>query len=589
MQSPTDFYNQQQQQFEESLRKTKKRLFSLSTIRLVVFLATITGVYFFFDQSRIATAIGIAGIILFLYLVSRFTDIKKKAAVEQALIQLNKDELTISSGDFYNRDTGKEFINPKHEFSNDIDLFGKGSFFQYVNRTGTFQGKNELVNLLTSNDIFKIEEKQKTIKELTTKPKWRQHFTALASTIKVQIKPKVILDWFANYRPFLSDVMAWIPFSFSTLSIVAIVLMFVGLMSFFQLLIWMFIGLGITGIYLKKINMLSLHTSEVKETFQQYSLLLTLIEKETFEAALLKEQQEKIRTEKKLASDIFKDFSKALDALDNRNNVFSAIFANGFFLWDIMQSYRIEKWISKYNTQVEAWFETVAFFDAYNSLSGLAFNHPHFSYPILGDDSSTINAEQLGHPMLSPVKRVDSDFEMDTTSFFIITGANMAGKSTFLRTVSYFIVMANCGLPVCAKNARYNPIKLITSMRTSDSLTDEASYFFSELSRLKFIKDSIQKDRYFIVLDEILKGTNSTDKAQGSRKFVERLVNLHATGIIATHDLSLCEIEKELPEIKNYYFDAEIINDELFFDYKLKKGVCQNMNASFLLKKMDIV
>jgi len=188
--------------------------------------------------------------------------------------------------------------------------------------------------------------------------------------------------------------------------------------------------------------MLSLHTSEVKETFQQYSLLLDLIEKEEFQANLLQQQQQQIRTEKNLASAIFKQFSNALDALDNRNNVFSAIFANGFFLWDIMQSYRIEKWIKNYHTQVEAWFETVAFFDAYNSLSGVAFNHPKFTYPTLGDSSRTINAEQLGHPMLSPVKRVDSDFEMDTTSFFIITGANMAGKSTFLRTVSYFIVMA---------------------------------------------------------------------------------------------------------------------------------------------------
>ncbi len=589
MNDPIQFYKEQIQQFTTTLNKTKKQLFSLSTIRLVVFLATIVSIYFFFDQSRVAAGIGLAGIILFLWLISRFTDIKKRAAVEQAIIQLNEDELAIASGNFHDRDPGKEFMNPKHAYSNDIDLFGIGSFFQYINRTRTLQGKLKLAQILTSNDIFNIEKKQEAIKELASKPNWRQHYTALASTIKVQIKPKIILDWFANYRPFLSDVMAWIPIAFSVLSITAIALMFVGVISFFQLLIWMFIGLGITGIYLKKINILSLHTSEVKETFQQYSLLLTLIEKETFEADLLKAQQEKIRTEKKLASAIFQDFSKALDALDNRNNVFSAIFANGFFLWDIMQSYRIEKWIKNYNTQVEAWFETVAFFDAHNSLSGVAFNHPHFSYPVLGDESRTINADQLGHPMLSPTKRVDSDFEMDTTSFFIITGANMAGKSTFLRTVSYFIVMANCGLPVCAKNAKYNPIKLITSMRTSDSLSDEASYFFSELSRLKFIKDAIQKDRYFIVLDEILKGTNSTDKAQGSRKFVERLVNLKATGIIATHDLSLCEIEKELSEIKNYYFDAEIINNELFFDYKLKKGVCQNMNASFLLKKMDIV
>lgn len=165
----------------------------------------------------------------------------------------------------------------------------------------------------------------------------------------------------------------------------------------------------------------------------------------------------------------------------------------------------------------------------------------------------------------------------------------MAGKSTFLRTVSLHIVMANVGLPICAKASTYSPVKLITSMRTNDSLTDDSSYFFSELTRLKFIVDTIQEEPYFIILDEILKGTNSTDKAIGSRKFVEKLVASNATGIIATHDLSLCEIEQELSDVKNYYFDAEIINDELHFDYTLKQGVCQNMNASFLLKKMEIV
>lgn len=228
-------------------------------------------------------------------------------------------------------------------------------------------------------------------------------------------------------------------------------------------------------------------------------------------------------------------------------------------------------------------------FDAYNSLGNFTFNHPEFVFPKITNANEVIKAKGLGHPLLNKYKRVDSDVTINNEQFFIVTGANMAGKSTFLRTVSLHIVMANVGLPVCAKASTYNPIKLITSMRTSDSLTDDSSYFFSELTRLKFIVDTIKTEPYFIVLDEILKGTNSTDKAIGSRKFVEKLVATNATGIIATHDLSLCEIEQELSAVKNYYFDAEIIDDELHFDYTLKEGICKNMNASFLLKKMDIV
>lgn len=276
------------------------------------------------------------------------------------------------------------------------------------------------------------------------------------------------------------------------------------------------------------------------------------------------------------------------------------IFGNAFALWDLKQSYKIEKWITTYNHKVENWFMVIAFFDAQNSLANYVFNHPKHVFPKINNDNFTITAKNLGHPLLIENKRIDNDFNIKNDEFFIITGANMAGKSTFLRTVSLGIVMANIGLPVCAESFDYTPIKLITSMRTSDSLSDDESYFFSELKRLKYIVDAISNEassfregqdvkKYFIILDEILKGTNSHDKAIGSRKFVEKLVNCNATGIIATHDLSLCEITKTLKEVKNYYFDAEIINDELHFDYTFKKGICQNMNASFLLKKMDIV
>ena len=214
-------------------------------------------------------------------------------------------------------------------------------------------------------------------------------------------------------------------------------------------------------------------------------------------------------------------------------------------------------------------------------------------FPIIQNTKNVINSKKLGHPLLKNEQRIDNDYQIKQEEFFIITGANMAGKSTFLRTVSLSIVMANIGLPVCAQSFEYSPIRLITSMRTSDSLADDASYFFSELKRLKFIVDQINPealgDNYFVILDEILKGTNSTDKAIGSKKFVQKLVASNSTGIIATHDLSLCEIEKDLSQIQNYYFDAEIIDDELHFDYKLKEGICKNMNASFLLKKMEIV
>lgn len=587
--NPQEYYKTHLENYKAQSRQLYKRMATLSILRVLVFLITCFGIYISYSFWQIAFLIGVIGMAVFIYLLSKHTDVKHQKAFYDALTKINANEITIAEGDFHNRENGLEFQDPKHFYSLDIDLFGRGSFFQFINRTVITEGKNMLAKALKANDINDVELRQEAIKELASKPKWRQFYSANASLVTVETPAKSIINWLNGYKPFLSKTMQWLPLAFTVSSILIFVLISFDVISSQMLLYWLLLGLGLTGIYVKNINALSSHVDKVKDTFRQYAVLLDLIENETFESEALRQKQKQIKSDTEKASIIFKKLSRSLDALDNRNNIVGAILGNGFFLTDIKNSYRIEQWIEKYGDKVTDWFEVVSFFDAYNSLGNYTFNHPEFVFPTISEDNKVIDAKALGHPLLNKDKRVDSDVIVNNQEFFIVTGANMAGKSTFLRTISLHIVMANVGLPVCVSSSLYNPVKLITSMRTSDSLTDDSSYFFSELTRLKFIVDTIKTEPYFIVLDEILKGTNSTDKAIGSKKFVEKLVATNATGIIATHDLSLCDIATELDEVKNYYFDAEIIDDELHFDYKLKQGVCKNMNASFLLKKMDIV
>jgi len=590
MSNPLSYYKKHLEIYKVEVQKLYKKMTGLSTLRLVVFVATGSGIYLTYSQWQVAVLIAVIGIAVFLYLLSKYNDVKAERQFNQALVAINEDEIKIDSGDFHDRDSGLQFQDSNHFYSLDIDLFGRGSFFQFINRTCIIEGAHKLADALKANDIEDITLRQEAIKELASKPEWRQHYSATSSLVSIETPAHKIINWLQSHNMFLPKIMKWLPLAFTLISISIFTLIFFNIITHQAIIgYWLLVGLGVTGRYLKKINSLASNTDKVKETFKQYALLLNLIEKESFSSELLKEKQQQIQQEGKKASAIFKDFSKSLDALDNRNNFISAIFGNGLFLSDLKNAYHIEEWINQHANKVADWFEVVSFFDAYNSLGNYTFNHSDFVFPEIVNDGSVINAQSLGHPLLNKEKRVDSDLTINNEQFFIVTGANMAGKSTFLRTVSLHIVMANIGLPICAKTSKYSPVKLITSMRTTDSLTDDSSYFFSELTRLKYIVDAIQKEPYFIVLDEILKGTNSTDKAIGSRKFVEKLVASNATGIIATHDLSLCEIEKELEDVKNYYFDAEIINDELHFDYTLKTGVCQNMNASFLLKKMNIV
>lgn len=584
-----EFYTKEKQHQEKLLGDANRQLNISSLIRLIVFLLTAFGIYYFISEFRIAAAVAFVGFGIFLWLVSRHTDLQYKRDKIKELVNINELELQVLERNFHDLPTGNEYDDPLHPYSQDIDLFGRGSFFQYANRTALKEGSNRLAAILLENSIDDIEKKQEAVKELAAMVKWRQEFTAVAKLVKTETPSHRVLNWLNGYKPFVPKISRWLPYVFSVISLGLIVGYVIDYVTGIQLFLWFLAGLLYTGIYFKRVNLLSESVNRVQDTFHQYHQLLGLIENTDFSSEILKEKKNKINSGSEKASKISRQFSKAIDSLEQRNNFLVGMFLNGFMLWDLRQSYKLEKWISSNKHHVKNWFEIIEFVDSYNSLGNFAFNHPNYVFPEIGDQEMLIKAEDLSHPLLDPQKRIDNDFEIENEQFLIITGANMAGKSTFLRTVSLQIVMANIGLPVCASGCTYNPIKLITSMRTTDSLSDDESYFFSELKRLQYIVGEIKNDKYFIILDEILKGTNSTDKAIGSRKFIQKLIKSRSTGIIATHDLSLCEVAEELPQVENHYFDAEIINDELHFDYKFKDGICQNMNASFLLKKMNIV
>ena len=589
MEKLVHFYTDENLKLEKELHKIKIKLTNLSVLRLLVFFFTLFGIYFSLGNPTIVTIITIVGVGIFSFLLSQYLKIKEKKKLVLCKILINKTEIRVLEGDFSFLPEGKEFLDSNHFFSHDIDLFGRHSFFQYINRTSTEIGTAELAKIISKNNILSIDKKQEVIKELSKKVKWRQHFTALASLVKTEYSSKVIVRYIQDYKAVFSKLVLPLPVLFSIVSSLLIGLVSFQMISYTLLLLWFIIGLVVTAIFFKRTEAIYANAGKSKTIFKQYHLLLQEIENGNFSSEILQEKQEIIQSENLKASAIFMKFSKILDAFDQRNNVLIFILGNAFFLRDLRNAVKVETWIHTYNHTVKKWFEVIAFFDAGNSLANFCFNHSDYTFPELVKENSIIQAIQLGHPLLKSEKRIDNNFTISDNQFFIVTGANMAGKSTFLRTVSLSIVMANCGLPVCAESFKYAPRRLITSMRTTDSLSEDESYFYSELKRLKFIVDTIEVKDYFIILDEILKGTNSKDKAIGSKKFIEKLIKSKSTGIIATHDVSLCDLENEFSDIKNYYFDAEITESELHFDYTLKNGICKNMNASFLLEKMKII
>ena len=589
MQQPQNYYQDQLQIFRLLLKKQKKRSYYISLLRLLVFILLVYFLFLYHQSLGQVLLILLVWIPVFLFLISKNAGLAQQINKTKQLIAINETELEVLKDDYSNLPDGAQFINPQHDYSYDIDLFGKASFFQYLNRSLKNTAQNVLYKLLTANEIDNILGKQQAIKDMAARPHWRQNFMATSRMVADKLSQKKIEAVMQKHHFFTQPIMFYGSLVFSFISLAVITGFYLDFISTKFLIYWLLIGLTLVGIFAKKIHRLYQELDLIMPAVTAYVELLQLIENEGFKSEFLSQKKQILYRDHKPASLMLKALVNLYQQKEMTQNMIVKLIGNALFLSDLILSYRFEKWFKNYNQLVGDWLESVDFFEAYIALGNFGFNHQDYCYPELVHTDIQIESQGLGHPLISESKRINNDFGIKSHEFFIITGANMAGKSTFLRTVSLAIVMANMGLPVSAKTFVYRPIKLLTSMRTSDSLEAESSYFFSELKRLQYIVNQIQKDDYFIVLDEILKGTNSKDKAVGSQKFLERLTHSKATGIIATHDLSLCVLEEKYSQIKNYFFDADIRQDELFFDYKLKTGICQNMNASFLLKKMHII
>ena len=259
--------------------------------------------------------------------------------------------------------------------------------------------------------------------------------------------------------------------------------------------------------------------------------------------------------------------------------------------WNLQQVLDLEKWKAQNNTDIKKWFEVLAEYEALQSFATISFNNESWCFPKLADKYFEINATNLGHPLIEKDKSVTNIIDIkNAASVMLITGSNMAGKSTYLRSVGVNAILCMAGAPVCASSFTMSPIQILSSMRVADNLAENTSTFYAELKKLKTIIEKINNgEEVFVLLDEILRGTNSLDRHTGTDALIRQLIKQKTAAILATHDVELATIETEYPaNIFNHHFDAQINGEELYFDYKLKNGVCTNMNASLLMKKIGL-
>jgi len=565
-------------------------------MRLAIFIAM--GIFIFAGAINnnftvIAVSIPVL-LIVFGVLVKKqsFYDQQHKYYSNLKLINDNEIASIQTRGNVYNN--GADFSNEKHFYTADLDIFGNMSLFQLMNRAATTPGRAKLADWLSApaNEPT-ISERQAAVQEIADKNQWKLEFQTLllfanktdGETLKglfaflhhpLNIPGEAALSKYIKVAPYLLLAAVVCAFFWPVAKLVAIILGITNLSI-----------VSLRGTYIAKSSAVA---DKMSKILGGYAAVFDKIEKEDWQSAhnsnlalTIKQNQ----TSKNIAL-----LARLIEKMGYNLNMVVGIILNLFFLWALKQTIAIEEWKRNNQQSLEDAFEVIADFEAIMSVGGLRFNYPAWSFPQIADgDAYALVAQNIAHPLINSASRVTNDYELrDTHKIDIITGSNMAGKSTFLRTIGINTVLALCGAPVCADSMQVSVMTMVSYMRIKDSLNESTSTFKAELDRLQMLLKAVEHEyKVFFLIDEMLRGTNSVDKYLGSKAVIEQLIAKKGVGMVATHDLQIAQLEVKYPDyVRNFYFDIQVADGEMLFDYKIKHGECKTFNASLLLKQIGI-
>lgn len=591
------FYQAELDRCEAEINRYESLINRYSFLRLFLLIA---GIFLFYqslkiDQSWIPVLVFFIVTFVFASLVRKQNQFEKRRNYFRDLAKIYTNELnSLDRKDTIYPD-GSEWSDDLHPYTSDLDIFGKGSLFELMNRCATRNGNVKLAEWLKkAAPVELIRDRQLAVKELSSIKSWKYNFQAV-----LLFSNKADQDYAQNLFQFMNTAngtnavwfrsyIRWIPWLFLVTAILS------WYISFFLLLL---ISLGIVNLlfmqhFSARVMRADSLIGKMSRILDRFSEALSAIKQQTWRSGLLQELSAGIHNEEKRK--LPEQIKRLSVLINNLNFGLSTIgpVLNFIMVWNVRQLFAIDDWKRENKINMELAFDMIASFEAIISLSSLNSNYPRWTFPAINEQENyTLNAKAIGHPLISSGLRVENDFTLtNDLKIDIITGSNMAGKSTFLRTLGINIVLALSGAPVCAAKMELSPMLVFSYMRIRDSLNESTSTFKAELDRLQAllrILDSAEK--VYFLIDEMLRGTNSVDRYLGSRAVIERLISQKAVGIIATHDLQIADLEEKYPDyIRNFHFDIQVEGEEMKFDYKLKSGECKTFNAQMLLKRLGI-
>lgn len=591
MDSTEQFYTGRINFYRLEKLKADKKSKQFSGFRLLCFFALAFCIYqcFVSPHQQLFIISSVALFIAFLGLIKLHDKVQRHRDRLERMLLINTNELNVIRNKASELDNGQKFFST-NSYYYDLDIFGTGSVYHLLNRTGTSIGSAALAQRLKNPllDADTIQQHQQAIKELSQKTDFRQNIlaTALSDTGKTT-DINYLKDW-ANNSVNLSKKWWKLAVILAPALFALILLYSIFAGNYYWVTLIYFVNLGACYFISRGINHIYSKLSGASKLLSQYADIFTIISNDKPESQIAS----KLYNTASSANKPFKSLASIINLFDQRMNLLVAAFINPIFFYDLHCVMQLERWKKNNAANIEKWFDCLAQTEVLNSFATFAFNNPQYVFPNISDNNTIIHATQLAHPLIASGKRVDNNVEFGAGSkVILITGSNMSGKSTFLRTVGVNMLLASCGAPVCARQFTFYPVKVYTSLRQSDSLQEDTSFFYAELKKLSEIVKNLETgEKAIVLLDEVLKGTNSDDKTYGSQQLIRRLVHFNALSLIATHDITLGRMENEYNgTIENYCFESTIENNELLFDYKLHKGIAVNKNATFLMKKMGII
>jgi DNA mismatch repair ATPase MutS len=587
------YYKERVQFYQDALKRLQPVSTLVAGLRLTCFFVFIYAAYrWIITHNTMWMALTLFLVVAFIVLVRIAWRLNDRKALLEKLLFINTNELHVLQYEPNRFNNGESFIS-NDNYSGDLDIFGNNSLFHLLNRTTTWHGTRQLAVLLQQPFLSKtdIEQHQQAVQLLTTQKELRQLLTAhgLLNEEKEGTLHD-ISDWLQ--RPAVLHGKIWVQWLRWLIPAYSITFLIYWLdtNNYYPLIPVALLCWLVTGSFFKRIHEQHDLLGKKQSILEQYASILSLFSKVESGASVLLQKEKKVAAE---AHQSVKKLSRLSAMFDQRLNLVVNFFLNSFFLYDIHCLWALESWKKLHKNQFGEWIHCVGTIEYLNSLATFAFNYPQYQYPVVNTSNLSVSATGLAHPLIRAEERIANDCSFGVNEqLILVTGSNMSGKTTFLRTLGVNLIIAQCGAPVCAAAFTFTPMIIRSSIRVNDSLAEHTSYFMAELKRLQQIIHYLQQHDtpVLILIDEILRGTNSEDKTHGSEQFIKKLLQYRCLTLFATHDLMLSRLEEELRgKVSNYCFESTIRDGELLFDYKLQRGVAKNKNASFLMRKMEII